>query len=248
MIRQLRRVDVERLRLTRLLESPLTDNGPEGLSRWLASKVIQHSDKMCANPACHTLFEPSRNRRFCDACRAQGITCEAPDTAGTGTAAGALVVRLSRLRARLPRRSHHWSRWAGSVHRQGILGEGAKTPGRPRRSEPSRAWSTASAAIRNCVLSDRGGGWSTRLAPVGARDARLAKSSRAGRRQPGRTAAPPVRTARWSSAHPSGQGVAGLSSRPHRGRLGQGVRPSEIVEAEAVDAGSSASVESACPR
>jgi hypothetical protein len=28
-----------------------------------------------------------------------------------------------------------------------------------------------------------------------------------------------VRTARWSSAHPSGQGVAGLSSRPHRGRL-----------------------------
>jgi len=146
-------------------------------------------------------------------------TCEAPDTAGTGTAAGALVVRLSRLRARLPRRSHHWSRWAGSVHRQGILGEGAKTPGRPRRSEPSKAWSTASAAIRNCVLSDRGGGWSTRLAPVGARDARLAKSSRAGRRQPGRTAAPPVRTARWSSAHPSGQGVAGLSSRPHRGRL-----------------------------
>lgn len=66
-------VEVERLNWAQLRDAQDTDDGPQGLSRWLASRVIQHSNRMCVNPECHALFEPSRNRRYCEACQRKGI-------------------------------------------------------------------------------------------------------------------------------------------------------------------------------
>ena len=66
-------IDLEKSRWDRLVASSGDTEWAQGLTRWVARRVIQERRRICANQECHALFEPDRNRHYCEKCRAAGV-------------------------------------------------------------------------------------------------------------------------------------------------------------------------------